>query len=239
MFLTLARELARRFREGRAVIGDIVWRRWLHRMALRFAAMFVLMLGLRFLAEWALMRGLLTWESGFLLWLGSDAPIAFSTAVFLQTLGSDFTLIILVGLTAGIAAWARRPIACLSILLAAAVPDLVGRFGWLIWSRARPDILYEGMASPGFHSFPSGHTSKTFAVYGILTLLWIRASDSMLEKLAAATLLALIVMIVPLGRMAMGVHWPSDVLGGLVIGAAWLSALNTPDLLPMSHGDRS
>jgi undecaprenyl-diphosphatase len=234
-FLVVARELRRRFEEGRAGIGDDVWRRWLRRIALGFAGMFVLMTLLRFLAGQALGSGLLAWESDFLLWLGSDVPIGFSTAVFLQTLGSDFTLIILVGLTAGIAAWARRPIACLSILLAAAVPDLVGRFGWLIWSRARPDILYDGMASPGFHAFPSGQTSKTFAVYGILTLLWMRASDSTLEKAAALTLLAVIVLVVPLGRVAMGVHWPTDVLAGWVIGGAWLAVLSSRDLLPV-HG---
>jgi membrane-associated phospholipid phosphatase len=239
-FLALARELQRRFREGRSAIGDAAWRRWRRRITLGVAGMLVLMIALRFLAEWALARGLLAWESAFLVWLGTGAPIRFSTAVFLQTPGSDPTLIILVGLAAGIAAWARRPIACVSIVLAAVVPDLVGRFGWLIWSRARPDLLYEGVASPGFHSFPSGHTSKTFAVYGILTLLWIRASGSRLEKAAAVALLAVVAVVVPLGRMAMGVHWPSDVLGGLVIGAAWLAVLATPDLgAPSVAGQRA
>jgi undecaprenyl-diphosphatase len=233
------REIGQRFREGREAVGEAAWRRWLRRIGLGSAAMLVLMVVLRYAAGWALARGLLTWEPAFLTWLGHEAPLRFSTAVFLQTLGSDFTLIILIGLTAGIAAWARRPIACMSIVLAALVPDLVGRFGWMIWARARPDLLYEGMASPGFHSFPSGHTSKTVAVYGILTLLWIRASDSVPEKAAALLLLSIIAVVVPLGRMAMGVHWPSDVMGGMIIGLAWLALLNSPDLVPASHGDSS
>lgn len=225
----LFRQLSGRFREGRTALGDPAWRRWWRRIALGAAGMLVLMVVLRYVAVWALATGRLDWEAGFLLWLGSDAPLRFSTAVFLQTPGSDPTLIILIVLTAGIAAWMRRPLVSLSIVLAALVPDLVGRFGWLIWSRARPDLLYDGMASPGFHSFPSGHTSKTVAVYGFLTLLWLRASASTTEKFLALLLLGGIAVVVPLGRMAMGVHWPSDVMAGMIIGATWLGVLSRAD----------
>jgi undecaprenyl-diphosphatase len=235
-FRSLVGRLAHRFREGRAAMADAAWRGWLRRLALAAAGMLALMVALRYAAAWALAAGLLDWESDFLLWVG--ARVRFSTAVFLQTPGSDPTLIILIALTAGIAAWARRPITCLSIVLAAVVPDLVGRFGWLIWSRARPDLLYEGMASPGFHSFPSGHTSKTVAVYGLLALIWIRSTGSAAEKAAAVGLLAVIVTVVPLGRMAMGVHWPSDVLGGMVLGAVWLAVLAHSDLVAESQSGR-
>jgi undecaprenyl-diphosphatase len=229
------REAAERFEEGRSTIGRDVWERWVRRVVAGAAGMVVLMIALRYAAEWALDAGLLDWEAAFLHRL-APSPIRFSTAVFMQTPGSDPTLVILVVLTAGIAAWARRPIASLSIMLSAIVPDLVGRFGWMIWSRVRPDLLYDGLASPGFHSFPSGHTSKTVAVYGLLTLLWLKSSGSALEKVTAVLVLALIVTAVPLGRMAMGVHWPSDVIGGMVIGGAWLAVLNSRDLLAESPG---
>jgi undecaprenyl-diphosphatase len=236
----LLRPLVARFREGRAAIGDDVWRAWLRRLAIGFAGMFALMVALRYAASEALDRGVLDWERDFLLWLGSDAaPLGFSSAVFVQTFGSDITLIILIALTAGIAAWARFPITSISIILAFIVPDLVGRFGWAIWDRARPDLLYDGIASPGFHSFPSGHTSKTVAVYGLLTFLWIRASASPVEKLVACVLLGIIVVVVPVGRMAMGVDWPSDVVGGMTIGAVWLAvlAVRPPERRAVETGD--
>ncbi|HSK20466.1 MAG TPA: phosphatase PAP2 family protein [Longimicrobiales bacterium] len=232
----LFRQLSGRFREGREAVGDEAWRRWWRRMALGAAGMLVLRVTLRYAAVWALANGWLDWEAGFLLWLGSDAPLGFSTAVFLQTPGSDPTLVILIALTAGIAAWVRRPLVSLSIVLSALVPDLVGRFGWLIWSRARPDLLYEGVASPGFHAFPSGHTSKTVAVYGFLTLLWLRASGSMAERVLAILLLGVIAVVVPVGRMAMGVHWPSDVMAGFVIGTVWLAILSRADRPPAVAG---
>jgi hypothetical protein len=42
--------------------------------------------------------------------------------------------------------------------------DLVVRFGWMIWDRARPDLLYGGIARPSFRSFPSGHAAKTMSL---------------------------------------------------------------------------
>lgn len=222
---SLARNLARRFREGRAALPDTSWRIWKRAVALGAVAMLLLTVVLRYAAQWALDGGRLQWESGFLLRLGSSDVFGFSDAVFFQTFGSDITLIILVAATAGIAAWMRRPIISLSIVLAFVVPDLVVRFGWLIWSRARPDLLYDGIASPGFHSFPSGHAAKTMAIYGFLIALWLRASRNGVEKAVACLVLAFIAIVVPLGRMAMGVHWPSDVIAGLIIGLVWMIVL--------------
>jgi len=221
----LLRELALRYRAGRDAIPQQQWRAWTRSVATGFAGMLLLMLLLRFVAPLALDAGLHDYEIALLRRLSADPPIRFSTAVFLQTFGSDITLAMLVAFTAGIALWIRRPVTSLSIILAAIVPDIVGRFGWMIWSRARPDILYEGIASPGFHAFPSGHAAKTFAVYGFLTLLWIRASANTLEKSVAILLFAFIAIGVGLGRVLMGVHWPSDVIGGMVIGAVWVFVL--------------
>jgi len=219
------RDVARRFREGRNSLPDARWRTWKRRIAIGALAMFALMAALRIAAERALDSGFLAWESRFIGWLGSSGPFGFSDAVFFQTFGSDITLVILIAATAGIAAWMRRPIVAASIILAALIPDLVVRFGWAIWSRARPDILYDGIASPGFHSFPSGHAAKTMAVYGFLVAIWLRSSRSAVEKATGCLVLAFIAVVVPLGRMAMGVHWPSDVIAGLLIGFVWMTVL--------------
>jgi membrane-associated phospholipid phosphatase len=65
-------------------------------------------------------------------------------------------------------------------------------------------------------AFPSGHTA-TIALYaGILAL-------STARRLYAALAVCLVVL-VGVSRMAVGVHWPSDVLGGLILGwgSAWI-----------------
>lgn len=64
----------------------------------------------------------------------------------------------------------------------------------------------------GSYSFPSGHTSSSFAIATSLTL---RYPDNAWLIAGSYTYAA----IVSLGRMYWGVHYPSDVLGGMLIGA--------------------
>lgn len=219
------RELRRRFRLGIADIGPQNHARWKRTVALGAVLLIAWTLLLVFVARWMVETGRLEWEADALRWLEADGPLKFSSAVFFQTFGTDITLIFLIGATAGIAAWNRRSLTALSILLAPLGADLAGRLAWAVWGRARPDILYDGIASPGLHSFPSGHTSKALALYGMLVFLWLRHSRSLLEKTVGVVLLGFIAAIVPLGRVTMGVHWPSDVVGGWLVGIFWLGVL--------------
>jgi membrane-associated phospholipid phosphatase len=218
-------ELRRRFRQGRQLIGPAAWRAWGVAVASGAAFMLVLMWVLVRAAQALIARGDMAWETDFLLWLGHDSGYSFATGVFFQTFGTDITLVILLTAASALAVWRRRPITALSIWLAPLVVDLVGRVGWAMWDRARPDVLWEGVASPAFHSFPSGHTSKTFAAYGFLTLLWFLASRSGLERALAVLMFAFIAVVTPMGRMLIGVHWPSDVIAGWLLGITWVAIL--------------
>ena len=220
--VALARDLRARFSSAWHDIDAADRRRWLRAIGLGIVGMVLLMLGFVQVGKALVANGTLDWEAAYLRTLETDGPFSFSTAVWFQTFGTDITLWILIFLTAGIAAWAGRPMAALSIILAYVVLDPIVRLGWLSWHRARPDVLYDGFASPGFHSFPSGHTGKTFAVYGVLFYLWIRSAPGWIEKALAFLLLAFIALVVPFGRMSMGVHWPSDVIAGWLLGAIWL-----------------
>jgi undecaprenyl-diphosphatase len=161
------------------------------------------------------------WEAAALR-LFEAGPIGFSTAVWLQTLGTDFMLLSVVLTTTGLAIWNGRPLLAVSIVLTVVFMDAVVRVGWFSLARQRPDVIAQGLASPGFHSFPSGHTAKTLALYGLLAAQWFRASHSIVERMLVVLLLIGIALVVPFGRMRMGVHWPTDILGGYSIAAVWL-----------------
>jgi membrane-associated phospholipid phosphatase len=206
-------------------VGPEAWRRWWLTVAGGALFMLALMYGLVVAAQAMLAAGMLEWERDFLLWLGHDSGFSFANGVFFQTFGTDITLVILLTAASATAVWARRPITALSIWMAPLVVDLVGRAGWAMWDRVRPTVLWEGLASPGFHSFPSGHTSKTFAAYGFLAMIWILASRSLLERGVALLMLAIVVVVTPMGRMIIGVHWPSDVVAGYLLGVTWVGIL--------------
>ena len=70
----------------------------------------------------------------------------------------------------------------------------------------------------GGYSFPSGHTNNAVSIFGSLAVLY--------RKKTARVLCVLAVILVGFSRMYLGVHYPSDVLGGLVCGLILLAALH-------------
>lgn len=167
-------------------------------------------------------HGRFIWEVELLRWIETHSPIGFSAAVWFQTFGTDITLVLVVLTAASVAMWREKPLLGLTILLSMVMMDAAVRIGWLSWARIRPDIIADGIARPSEHSFPSGHTAKTLAVYGLLLAQWFRLSRSIIEKSITVLLGVVIAIGVPYGRVRMGVHWPTDVLGGWLIGGVWL-----------------
>jgi undecaprenyl-diphosphatase len=87
--------------------------------------------------------------------------------------------------------------------------------------RARPD--FENPVAQAFgKSFPSGHAMSSMVVYGALTLIFVSALRRH-RVVVWATAVALVVAI-GISRLALGVHFLSDVIGGWVLGLAWLVA---------------
>lgn len=89
-----------------------------------------------------------------------------------------------------------------------------------VFGRLRPDPAFADLVAPGL-SFPSGHASSSAIVYltlGALVAATRRRRPERLYILAAA---ALMTVLVGVSRVALGVHWPTDVLGGWAFGAGW------------------
>ena len=88
------------------------------------------------------------------------------------------------------------------------------------FARPRPDLV--SRATPTFNpSFPSGHSMLAAAAY--LTLAALLAEVQPRRRTKAYLLLLGIILTVAVGvsRVYLGVHWPSDVLGGWTAGAVW------------------
>jgi len=78
---------------------------------------------------------------------------------------------------------------------------------------------------PGASSYPSGHT---IFIVTVTTVLMLCFGYRFLPRRALPVgwiLVALIVFANAIGRIYTGAHWPSDVLGGLLIAVAWMSLL--------------
>jgi len=98
--------------------------------------------------------------------------------------------------------------------------------GALVWvtkgivERARPTEVAHVVDVSGF-SYPSGHSAATATLYLTMALI---ASSHLRTRAARAALVAgvaVLVALVGLSRIYLGVHYPSDVLGGMSLGASW------------------
>ncbi len=76
-------------------------------------------------------------------------------------------------------------------------------------------------------SFPSGHTLNAVAIVGIIAYLLILRRSSARIRVAIATAAAVYVVVIGFTRVFLGHHWFTDVLAGLVLGAAWLALVIT------------
>jgi undecaprenyl-diphosphatase len=99
--------------------------------------------------------------------------------------------------------------------------------GWLLNSllkelfrRPRPDIvphLREVMSL----SFPSGHAMTSAAVYLTLGALLMRVADRRATKIYCMTFAMFLAGLVGVTRVYLGVHYPTDVLAGWLVGLSW------------------
>ncbi|HEX6038475.1 phosphatase PAP2 family protein [Longimicrobium sp.] len=89
------------------------------------------------------------------------------------------------------------------------------------FNRPRPDVFPWRTQHVGLASFPSGHAMTSIVVYGTLAFLIARLAPTPRLKRLTWALAILVILLVGLSRLYLGVHYPSDVLAGFVIGGAW------------------
>jgi undecaprenyl-diphosphatase len=102
-----------------------------------------------------------------------------------------------------------------AVVLSMVTKHLVGR--------ARPTAFFRTSATG--YSFPSGHAlNATCFALALGLILW-RLPWRRAAKIAGSLGLAAYVLCVGASRMVLGVHYPTDVLGGFLLGVAWLLLL--------------
>lgn len=91
-----------------------------------------------------------------------------------------------------------------------------------LFARERPSDI-EQLIEQGGYSFPSGHSMGSMVLYGGLVFLFVQLGKGRTKKIAAAIVAAFIILLVGISRIYLGVHFPSDVIGGFSLGAAALA----------------
>lgn len=140
---------------------------------------------------------------------------------WLDALGSGGGRIWIAAIIGLFLARAGRPHAMLWLLLTVCAMALINPLVKLLFLAPRPDALPH-LAAVTSSSFPSGHAAGAMTLYGAIALLF----RARIIWFVCTTL----ILATGLSRVWLGVHWPSDVLGGWVEGLAGLLILSM--LLP-------
>jgi undecaprenyl-diphosphatase len=136
--------------------------------------------------------------------------------------GAKVAAVLMVWVVAAMYLWRRRVDSL--IVLLSAIPMIAGVFLKEVVGRARPEYFLIG-AEPGSQSFPSSHSLFAMVFGGLLILFVGDLVHSPPVRRALRLGLVLLILAIGASRVYLGVHWPSDVLGGYLFGAMALMVL--------------
>ncbi|BBH24508.1 phosphatidylglycerophosphatase B [Paenibacillus baekrokdamisoli] len=153
---------------------------------------------------------------------GWESPTLTKAAKLLSAVGSSsvtIPLIIVVAVVLFIVLKHRKELILLigGMLGSTLLNELLKR----LYHRARPDI-HRIIEQEGF-SFPSGHSMAAFTFYGLMTFLLWRHLPSQRWRIALLVFSGCMILSIGLSRIYLGVHYPSDVIGGYWISACWIA----------------
>jgi len=163
----------------------------------------------------------LRFDVAVLRWLGAHHTPALTAAmVELTPLGTGLVVLTIVGVAAAFLWHTTHKHSARLLLAATAGSILLNNVLKLYFDRPRPDVFDWGTHAAS-SSFPSGHAMSATVVYGTVGYLLARLQKHAWARALTLTITTLLILLVCLTRLYLGVHYPSDVIAGIVIGLAW------------------
>jgi undecaprenyl-diphosphatase len=137
-------------------------------------------------------------------------------------LGKPLLLGVVVGIVGVFVFWRGRRRLALYLVVTVVIGGLIDSAIKILVNRPRP-IVDHPIATAMGKSFPSGHAMSSTITYGAVFLALLPALSPRRRRVALAVTIAL-VLAIGCSRLLLGVHFLSDVIGGYVLGLAWLAA---------------
>lgn len=138
----------------------------------------------------------------------------------ITALGGTTVLLLMTLAAAGYLIIDDRRRTALFISVAVGGGTLIGNLAKLVVARPRPDLVAH-LVEVQTYSFPSGHATSAAVTYLTLGALLARVQPRRRIKAYIIGVALGLTLLVGTSRVYLGVHWPSDVLAGWVLGAGW------------------
>ncbi|EOH93473.1 phosphatase PAP2 family protein [Enterococcus villorum] len=141
--------------------------------------------------------------------------------LFMTKFGNPLTVILIFLFVSFLLWWKKKKTELIWFALNfISVAGIINPLIKLLIMRERPTLLH--LVSEHSSSFPSGHATTSMILYGtLLVILPVILQKNLLRSLLQL-LLAFIIVSVGISRVYLGVHFPSDIIGGYLLSLSWL-----------------
>ena len=147
-------------------------------------------------------------------------PTMTRVATEITYLGTGTVVLMIVGVSALFLWHTEHKLSARLLLFAVAGSLVLNNVLKLYFGRQRPSVFdWETHASSS--SFPSGHAMSATVCYGTVAYLVMRLQKHHLSRVATALAGFALIIAICATRLYLGVHYPTDVIGGIVLGIAW------------------
>ncbi|GAA0840997.1 phospholipid phosphatase [Paenibacillus glucanolyticus] len=151
-----------------------------------------------------------------------EHPFITDIAIGLSFIGSIGPVTVLCLIVIAVLYWVlRRRTEILLLIVVVFGSSILNLLLKLIFQRVRPDI--HRLVEITGYSFPSGHSMGAFSFYSVLAYLLWRHIDSRTGRGVLIAFAIIMILSIGLSRIYLGVHYPSDILGGYLASCAWVS----------------
>ncbi|MCC6205920.1 MAG: phosphatase PAP2 family protein, partial [Hyphomicrobiales bacterium] len=147
-------------------------------------------------------------------------PWLAESVVEITALGGYTLIVVLVAAVIGLLLINGLRGPALFVLLSVATGWVTSQLLKSFYDRPRPDLVPQ-LDIVHTASFPSGHAMMTTLVYLTLASVIARLTEKTSVRIYVFAVAVAIALAVGLTRIFLGVHWPSDVIAGWALGAAW------------------
>ncbi len=154
-------------------------------------------------------------------WIGAHrSPGIQSMMLEITALGTG-TVVAMIVLVSGMFLWLNHHKHSAILLVAATLGGIVlDNLLNIGFNRPRPHAFEWGTTAMS-SSFPSGHAMSSTIVYGTVAYLAGRLQRDARSRVLTFSFAAILILLISSSRLYLGVHYPSDVLAGIVVGLAW------------------
>lgn len=160
-------------------------------------------------------------DEAVLRWIGTHQSRSLEPVILEITFLGTGTVVMMIVAVAALFLWlSRHRYSAVLLMIATFGGILLNNLLKVGFGRPRPAVFEWGSHAMS-SSFPSGHAMSAAVVYSTVAYLAARLQKKLWHRALTMCAAVIVILVIAATRLYLGVHYPSDVIAGIIIGLAW------------------